>query len=125
MITLGLNRIQLIGALILILAIIGYTIYAFSDYLDGPELVISFPYEGYSTTSTLIKVSGTAERAQFISLNDRPIYIDEKGLWNETLLLQPGYTIIKAFVRDRFGREQSSLIHVLRTEQVELENINE
>lgn len=124
MTTLGLNRIQLIGALILILAIIGYTIYAFSDYLDGPELLITFPYEGYATTSALIQVSGKAERTQFISLNDRPIYIDEKGLWNETLLLQPGYTIIKAFVRDRFGREQTSLIHVLRNEQVELESIN-
>lgn len=125
MIILGFNRIQLIGTLLFVLTIIGYTLYAFSDYLDGPELIISFPYEGYATTSALIQVSGKAERTQFISLNDRPIYIDEKGVWNETLLLQPGYTIIKAFVRDRFGREQSSLIHVLRTEQVELENINE
>jgi hypothetical protein len=113
---LGLNRVQFIIGLILAVAIVGYTVRAFWDYADGPELAISFPADGYSTTSPLITVTGKAERAHFISLNDRPIYIDEEGNWKETLLLKPGYTIIKAFVRDRFGREQSSLIYVLRTE---------
>jgi hypothetical protein len=112
----GPNRIQFIAGIVLVFVIIAYSTYAFWDYVDGPKLLITFPQDGYSTTSPLISVTGTAERAQFISLNDRPIYIDEQGNWKETLLLQPGYTIIKAFVRDRFGREQSSLIYVLRTE---------
>lgn len=111
---LGFNRIQILASIILILVIIIYSIFAFWDYAQGPELIVNFPQNGYSTTSPLIKVSGIAERAQFISINDRPIYMDEKGNWNETLLLNPGYTIIKTFVSDRFGHEQSSLIYVLR-----------
>jgi hypothetical protein len=122
---LGLNRVQILGGLILILTIVIYSVYTFWNYFDGPELVITFPKDGYTSTSSLITVTGTTLRSQFISLNDRPIHIDEKGNWKETLPLNIGYTIIKVFVRDRFGREQSSLIHVLRTEQVELESINE
>lgn len=113
---LELNKIQIWSGLLLLLVIILYSFYAFWDYIDGPELTIAFPIDGYSTSSPLIKVHGGTERAQFISLNDRPIHIDEQGNWNETLLLQPGYTIIKMFVKDRFGREESSLIYVLRTE---------
>lgn len=113
---LGLNRIQFILGSILVCAIVLYSFYAFWKYIGGPELSITFPHDGYSTTSPLITVTGMAQSAHFITLNDRPIHIDEQGNWKETLLLQPGYTIIKAFVRDRFGREQSSLIYVLRTE---------
>lgn len=113
---LGLNRIQTVIGIILALIIIAYSLWAFWGYIEGPRLHITFPPESYSTTSPLITVIGKAEKAHFISLNDRPIHIDEQGNWSETLLLQPGYTIIKAFVRDRFGREQNSLIYVLRTE---------
>lgn len=113
---LGLNQIQIAAGLILIVAIIVYAVFGFWDYFSGPELIITFPHNGYSTTSPIVKIIGITKRAQFISLNDRPIYIDEQGNWQETLPLSPGYTIIKAFVRDRFGREQSSLIYVLRTE---------
>ncbi len=113
---LGPNRIQFIAGIVLIVIIVLYSLYAFWDYIDGPELVIAFPQDGYATTSPLITVTGVAKRTQFISLNDRPVYIDEQGNFKETLLLQPGYTIIKAFVRDRFGREQTSIRYVLRTE---------
>ena len=106
----------MIAGAILAIAIIVYSMYAFWDYVDGPRLTLTFPQDGYSTSSPLIAVTGVAERAHFISLNDRAIYIDEQGNFKETLLLNPGYTIIKVFVRDRFGREQSSLINVLRTE---------
>jgi hypothetical protein len=116
MIKLGLNRIQVIFGSLLVFAIIMYSLFAFWDYIDGPKLDITFPHHGYSTSSALITVTGIAKRAQFISLNDRPIYIDEQGNFKETLLLNPGYTIIEMFVRDRFGREKSSLIYVLRTE---------
>ncbi len=99
MMKLGLNRIQIIVSLIFVGVVILYSLWAFWGYVGGSDLTITFPYDGYSTTSPLIMVTGIAKDAQFISLNDRPNYIDEQ-----------------AFVRDRFGREQSSLMYVLRTE---------
>jgi hypothetical protein len=112
----GISRIKLIIICSFIFVLIAYSTYAFWDYLEGPSITISFPESGYSTSSPIITVRGTTEHAQFISLNDRPIYIDEKGAFSETLFLPVGLDIIQTYIRDRFGREETSVVYVLRTE---------
>jgi hypothetical protein len=110
----GRSRIRFILTGLFILIIGGYSLYALRNYLEGPRLTINFPTDGYSTTSPAIRVQGVVLRTNFISLNDRPIYIDEQGNFSEVLLLDPGYTIIKLFIRDRFDRSVTRTLYVRR-----------
>lgn len=110
----GLIKIRFLSGVLLTIAIVGYSLFAGWNYLEGPSLVVTFPTDGYSTTSPIIDVTGTTEHAGFISINDRAIYIDEKGEFSETLLLSPGYNIIKIYAKDRYERHIIKIIHINR-----------
>lgn len=70
----------------------------------GPSLIIDSPKDLSTTSEPLINVSGTVKRVAYISINDRQIFADTSGRFNDKLLLLPGYNIIKLEVRDRFGK---------------------
>ncbi|MEN9649048.1 MAG: hypothetical protein RL094_15 [Candidatus Parcubacteria bacterium] len=86
-----------------VLTIIGYSIFQSKKILTGPEISVSAPLSGSTLTQSDVVVKGVAKNISFISLNDRPIYIDEAGNFQEKLLLYPGYNIIKLQARDKFG----------------------
>lgn len=88
---------------IFILTIIGYSIFQAKKIVSGPQIAISSPISGQTTHTSDINIKGVAKNISFISLNDRPIYIDESGNFQEKLLLYPGYNIIKLQARDKFG----------------------
>lgn len=111
----GLIHIRPILAGLFAIALIGYSFYVARNYLEGPSLQITFPENGYSTTSAAINIKGKTRRAAFITLNDRPIYVDELGNWSEIILLDPGYTIINVYIKDRFERSLNQRIIVERT----------
>ena len=113
----GLARIRPALGIAFIVILVGYSLFVARNYLGGPDLIITFPENGYSTTSPAIHITGKAVRASFISINDRPIFIDEAGNWDEIVLLDPGYTIIKVAMRDRFDRSNEKILHVERTSE--------
>ena len=41
----------------------------------------------------------------FISMNEKPIFVDEGGLFEEKLLLSPGSNIIEIKAKDRFKKK--------------------
>ena len=53
----------------------------------------------------VVTVEGTAQNVVFITLNGRPIFIDERGHFRQLLVLQDGYTIMTIRAEDRYGRE--------------------
>lgn len=58
---------------------------------------------GATVTSDVIKVTGNAKNAIFLSLDDREISVDQQGNFNETIALLPGYNIISIRAQDKFG----------------------
>lgn len=82
----------------------------------GPRVTIASPVDGQVFSSALITASGTAQNITFISLQDRPIFLDEKGAWQENLLLPRGRSSIIVKARDRFGRETESIVRVVLNE---------
>ena len=101
---LGLFKIRVIAGTIFVIALIAYSIFAFYSYFEGPELVVDSPVDGYSTSSPVIHVIGVTKHASSVGMNDRPIYIDESGKFDELAHLELGYNIIKLRIQDRFGR---------------------
>lgn len=91
--------------LIFCLIILAYSAYQMYGITSGPKLVIKSPTPNSAVHSPLVEIAGQAKRISRIYLDDNQIFTDEKGQFQEKLLLAPGYTIIKLRVQDRFGRQ--------------------
>lgn len=79
----------------------------------GPGVSITSHKDGTAVHEPQITLSGRARNAAWISLNDRQIFTDEKGFWNEKLILSDGLSIMTLRVRDRFGRESVSSVRLV------------
>ena len=90
----------------IVCVVIGYAIFAMHDFILGPSLSILEPVNGSSFTTPDIHIKGIVQRIQEISLNGRSITIDDKGNFNEVVLLAPGYNVFTFAVRDKFGRSK-------------------
>lgn len=100
------------GVLFLLLLIV-YSAYQARVYLAGPHIAI----ERAAQNGSLLDISGNAERVAFLSLNGRQIFTDERGVWQETILLLPGYNIVSLAATDRFGRKAEVYRDFYRTKE--------
>ncbi|HEY4511145.1 MAG TPA: hypothetical protein VJG29_02115 [Candidatus Paceibacterota bacterium] len=80
-----------------------YGLFEARRLIAGPVLTIESPAPGSRIVSTLI-LRGIAKNISYITLNDRKIFVDERGVFEETLTPAKGYTVVAVEVRDRFGR---------------------
>ena len=86
-----------------VLIIVGYGIFQSQKIIGGPKISISSPTTGQVIDKSDVDIAGIATNISAISLNDRPIFIDESGKFSEKLMLYPGYNIIKIRAEDKFG----------------------
>lgn len=106
------KRIQ-IGLIIgLIIIVIGFAASRFTTVIAGPSVTITSPADGALVTEPTVTISGRAKRINKISLNDRIIFTDDTGNFNETLLLGEGYTILVIKAEDQFGRQVEEKIRL-------------
>jgi hypothetical protein len=97
--------LKISGGIIVGLVFLTYIYFQTQNLLAGAKLTIETPpRNGLTFTDTLITISGTAKNIAFISLNDRQIFVDETGRFEELSLLATGYNIITIAAKDRFGR---------------------
>ena len=89
-----------------------YILFQARFLLLGPQVSIATPQDG-ETAGPVVTVSGRARNAAWISLNGKQIFTDEKGLWEEKLIVSPGVSIMTVTVRDRFGREEEESVRVV------------
>ncbi len=99
------KKIISFGALaLLFVVIIGYAYFRSSGVIKGVRIVVEGLEDGQTVATSNIVVKGHAKHAVKLTLNDRPITTDEEGAFYESLLLPPGYTIIKLHAEDKFGK---------------------
>ncbi len=102
----------LIGG-IFVLSLVGYGLFQAKKIVEGPELELYSPTLGQTVEEERIAISGKALNISAIWLNDRPIVTDESGLFNEKLMLYPGYNIIMLKAEDKFGSRVEKKIEVV------------
>lgn len=59
--------------------------------------------DGANTTESVTHISGNARNAIHLFLNGREISIDQKGNFEETIALLPGYNVVSIVGEDKFG----------------------
>ena len=95
-----------------VLLLISYGIFNARNLIIGPTIEIFSPAKDIETTENVIDIKGRAENVAFISLNEKPIFVDKEGLFDEKLLLSPGSNIIEIRARDRFKKEILKTINI-------------
>lgn len=98
--------------------LIGYGVFNSRFLIKGPEVAIAGldpKEEVIETTERDFSLRGTAIHSSFITVNNRPILVDESGNFDEKLLLSNGISIIDIYARDKFGKEVRKKIDVVYT----------
>ena len=106
-----------LGSLFLFL-ILGYSFYQSRSLITGPLITINEPENGSIVTRQLVTIAGAAKNINKITLDDRPIYVDESGAFSEKLLLSEGYNIIKISAWDKFSKKTEKTIEVVYRQKV-------
>ncbi|MBI2618339.1 hypothetical protein HYW58_02725 [Candidatus Kaiserbacteria bacterium] len=106
-------NIKIIGFIILLLGILGYTYFQMHNLVIGPVITIKTPQNGATLFASLTEVVGTTKNISEITINDRRIFIDETGVFKEKLLLSPGYNIITLHAKDKFGRTTNRTLELV------------
>ncbi len=98
-----------LGAIVLIIIVI-YAISRSMNYARGPKIDLYQPANGDIATSTTITFKGMVERAHDLTLNGLAVPIDEKGLFQDEIIVFPGQNIITLEAKDQFGRNTKTQI---------------
>jgi hypothetical protein len=86
------------------LIVIVYAAYKSKNLVAGPSITIATPENGQTFDRSVITVEGKTKNVVEISVNNRPIFVDDQGVFKEKYLLSPGQNTVGLLVKDKFGR---------------------
>lgn len=95
-----------------IVIIFSYSFLQTKNLIFGPVIYLNSPVSGKTYTSPLIEIKGLAKNANYLKMDDRPIFTDKEGNFSEKMLLSPGYNIIKFEALDKFGNKVEKIIEI-------------
>jgi|SRR3989344_3230196 len=104
-------RITLLVATLLLVG--GYSLFEARFLIQGPVITVDAPLNGQRLSDPLVQIAGKAKNISDIALNERKIFIDEKGQFREHLLLYYGYNVLTLTAHDRFGRETRKILELV------------
>lgn len=96
--------------------IISYATFQSQKLLSGPVVKIISPLNGATFSQSLIFIEGEAKNISRINLNDRQIYTDKNGYFQEKFLLSPGYNVIKIDAQDKFKKYTEKRLELILKE---------
>ncbi|OGG67147.1 hypothetical protein A3I99_02350 [Candidatus Kaiserbacteria bacterium RIFCSPLOWO2_02_FULL_45_11b] len=96
--------LKFLGLVLLLGAIGMYVAFQARFLITGPQIVLDFE-PATQQNERMIRLTGSAYNITHLWLNDRQIFTDEEGYFDEALVLENGYTITTLRAKDRYGRE--------------------
>ena len=93
--------------------LVGYAYYQSRSLIEGGEIFIEYPLSGSLLDTPIVEIRGKALRISDITLNDRKIYVDENGVFQEQVLLARGYNIFKIEIEDTFHYKKHQFIELI------------
>jgi len=101
----------------LFILLVLYSLFQARFLILGPNIRITSPLDGARVESPVVELLGVASNISYISVNDRPIFVNEKGDFDEKLIVPVGLSIITMKAKDRFGRETEKVTRVVYNKQ--------
>lgn len=112
----GIYYLKFYSLLALGLVVVLYSGFQAQKIIRGPVITLTSPLNGATYTTPLVEIKGVAKNISELSLNNRPLYTDKSGNFSDTLLLIPGYNIIKLDASDKFGSQTEKKIEIIYKE---------
>jgi len=109
------NKISFFGFVFVVVFILGYGLFRILPLWRGVSINLSGIEDG-GTFALSLPISGTADRAQELYINDRFVLLDQNGGFSDTLVLLPGYNIITVRGIDRFGKAETLVYRLVGKE---------
>ncbi len=95
--------LKIVSLSVFLIFIVTYTFFRSKDLIFGVRITGLNVTDGMKVADKIMKITGNARNAVSLTLDDRIISIDQKGNFNETIALLPGYNIISIKAKDEFG----------------------
>jgi len=92
--------------------VVGYSYFILEGYIRGPRIELIAPESGTATTTAWVTVAGRTIHASTLTLNGATTSPDLAGNFSESLLLAPGYNIMRVAAQDRYGRTTEKTIEM-------------
>lgn len=108
------RTIKKIALAVVVLLIGGFVVSRLFNFAKGPQLTVETPRDYTFIREPLITVKGEVARVAKIHLNGREIFSNEQGIFEEKLLVTPGYSIMTITAEDQFNRSITRTIHLMR-----------
>jgi hypothetical protein len=89
-----------------------YGLFQARNLIQGPIVVVTQPQNGATLPDEMLTVEGYARNIAYIKLNDRQIFVDDRGFFSEKLIAPSGYSIMKIWAEDKFGKTEEQFIHL-------------
>ena len=96
-----------------LICLFGYGAFEVWAYATGPKITVTSPKNGAVVSESLISIDGQGENTKVITLNDRPIVVDEAGNFSEKILLSYGYNVLELKAEDRFGKKTQQELQIV------------
>lgn len=80
-----------------------YALFQARYLIIGPEITLTTEPK-IRQNELKVTLEGTAYNISRLWLNDRQIYTNEQGVFEEALILENGYTVATIRAEDRYGR---------------------
>ena len=99
--------------ILFLICLFGYGTFEIWNYATGPKITITSPPNGMAVSESLIAIEGQGKNTKEITLNNRPIVVDENGKFSEKILLSYGYNVLKLEGWDRFGKKTEQELQIV------------
>lgn len=96
-----------------LIILFGYGLFEVWNYATGPQILLTSPQNGSAVSESLISINGQGKNIKQITLNDRPIVVDESGYFSEKVLLSYGYNVLELKAKDRFGKQTEQELQIV------------
>jgi hypothetical protein len=107
--------VRIVTGIVIFVAVAGYVAFEARGIVAGPSLIVIQPTPGTTLTKPVTRLTGNVERISKITLNGRQIFVSEEGVFDEPLILAPGYNEILVEAWDRFDKKTSVMLPVVHT----------
>lgn len=107
------KRIEKIFLGILVVLALAYGGFRAYPLILGPSLVVYYPNDGDIVASSSFEVSGRVSKVKEITIQGRPIAIDQDGHFKEILVAAPPYTILVLTATDFYGTSITKTVRVI------------
>ena len=106
---------------LIIVIIAGFLVWRMKDILGKPSIEVNLPETTLVTQEQVIKISGTINPKDRLTLNQEMIYTDETGKFEKEISLSPGLNTLEFDAKRFLGRETKIVKQILYEEPVMVE----